>query len=220
MQAAFVELMPASVGLFPVASVVVRVLYAAHLEAGIAVGLYTVVVEVYEQLVVHAVEQFYIGHLCLEQGNINARNFFDGGVHKDGVAISEGDVFEVLCLEVGPVLEQGVPYGDLNSFTLYKIHCHCNGVVHGTDGTDNGHLAVIVEINESVNARGKFAVHILVCYLQGADVFEFYNGCSLSDSFLFVEFHRLLNALDKQEHKHQDDDWEYDVSENLFHIYA
>lgn len=220
MQAAFVELMPALMGLFPVAGVVVGVLNAAHLEAGIAVGLDTVVVEIYEQLVVHAIKQFYVGHLCLEQRNIYARNLLDGGVHKDGVSIGEGDVFKILRLEVGPVLEQGVSYGNLDSFALYKIHRHCNGVIHGTDGTDDSHLTVIVEINQSVHTRCKLAVHILVGYLQGADVFELNNGCSLPDSLLFVEFHRLLDALDKQEHKHQNDDREYDVSENLFHIYA
>ena len=220
MQAAFVELMPALEGLFPVAGVVVRVLYAAHLEAGIAVGLDTVVVEIYEQLVVHAIKQFYVGHLCLEQRNIYARNLLDGGVHKDGIAIGEGDVFEVLRLKVGPVLEQSVPYGNLDSLALYQIHCHCNGVVHRTDGTDDGHLAVVVEIYQRIDGRGKLAVHILVCHLQGADVFKFDNCRSLSDGLLFVEFQRLLNALDKQEHKHQNDDWEYDVSENLFHIYV
>ena len=41
---------------------------------------------------------------------------------------------------------------------------------------------------------------------------------ALSDSLLLVEFNGLLDAFYDEESQQDDDDREYDVGENLFHI--
>ena len=165
--------------LFPVTGVIVRILDIADFQTGVLPHILFLSLEVDDQLPVETVEKVIVGNGCLEQRNLDTGHLPYYRLHGDALAAGIGDETDGVN-KVTLALEEGIPYENLDTVAAYTALGNGYGVIHGSDLTHDGDLAVLVEIYQGVGGREEPAVSCLIGLLQSPDAHQPVDGDSLS----------------------------------------
>jgi len=156
-----------------------------------------------------------IRHLGLEKRDVNAGNDLDHSLHLNGKVVGERHVSQGFRVETGTAPEQGVLDRDLDGLTLYKLVGNGYRVVKRSDLLDDGHLAVLVEINEGIDCRGIAIMNALVGDLKGPDILQLLDADLLSLQLFRVESRRLHYAGGKEIRQKDNDNRENRVGQDF-----
>ena len=189
----------------------------------------------------------------LEQRHLDTGDGLHDRVGLHGHLAGERDVLEGVGAEVRTAVEQGVLHRDRGADGEHQLLALAvefhelgvllllaqlleslvilvlvgildgEGVVVGTDLHDDVHLAVVVEVDEGVDAGRVPVVDTLEGNLEGTDVLEALDGDFLAAGLFLVEVNRLhdtaVNTVNTADSSQGEEDLDEDF-DNLVHYFS